>query len=678
MKTVVNKLGVRIVAFCVLALTIAAFAFSSHVPSKAQEADVSDEDKTLAPYFFVQGDPNVDRLPLKDTKVEIAVSGVIADVKVVQTYTNEGSRPINARYVFPASTRAAVYAMRMRIGDDLIVAKIKEREQAKQEFDTAQKEGKSASLLEQNRPNVFSMSLANLMPNEKVEIELHYTELLIPTEGIYEVVFPTVVGPRYPSQETSAQKDGWVSSPYLHQGEKPTSTLHISTRISAGIPIHELSSPSHRVTPQWLNQSVAQVELGEQDALQGNRDFILRYRLAGDQIVSGLLLFQGQDENYFLYMAQPPARVEAADIPPREYIFVVDVSGSMDGFPLDTSKRLLRDLIGQLKPTDLFNVVLFAGDAAVLSSNSLQANQANISRAIGLIEQQRGGGGTELLAAMQQAMNIPRQGDVSRSVLLITDGYISGEKGVFDYIRENLDHCNVFSFGIGTGVNRYLVEGVAKAGMGEPFIVTGPAEAPGVAAKFREYIKTPVLTDIQIRSVGFETYDVQPGHLPDLFAQRPVTLYGKWRGPVTGTFELQGKTGRGDFVTRLDVASVQPDDSNRALRYLWARSRIAELSDYGSADLEADRVSEITALGLKYNLLTQFTSFIAVREKVTNPGGDAENVEQPLPLPMGVSELAVGSEPELVWLVIGSLLLVAVMLIRKRRGAGSGVASSGF
>ena len=678
MKTVINKLGVRVVAFCVVALTIAAFAFSSQIPSKAQEADVSDEDKTLAPYFYVQGDPNVDRLPLKDTRVEIAVSGVIADVKVVQTYANEGSRPINARYVFPASTRAAVYAMRMRIGDDLIVAKIKEREQAKQEFDTAQKEGKSASLLEQNRPNVFSMSLANLMPNEKVEIELHYTELLVPTEGIYEVVFPTVVGPRYPSQETSAQKNGWVSSPYLHQGEKPTSTLNISTKISAGIPINELSSPSHRVTPQWLNPSVAQVDLGEQDTFQGNRDFILRYRLAGDQIVSGLLLFQGQDENYFLYMAQPPARVEAADIPPREYIFVVDVSGSMDGFPLDTSKRLLRDLIGQLKPTDLFNVVLFAGDAAVLSSNSLQANQANISRAIGLIEQQRGGGGTELLAAMQQAMNIPRQAGVSRSVLLITDGYISGEKGVFDYIRENLDHCNVFSFGIGTGVNRYLVEGVAKAGMGEPFVVTGPAEAPGVAAKFREYIKTPVLTDIQVRSVGFETYDVQPGHLPDLFAQRPVILYGKWRGPVTGTFELQGKTGWGEFVTRLDVASVQPDESNRALRYLWARSRIAELSDYGSADLEADRVSEITALGLKYNLLTQFTSFIAVREKVTNPGGDAENVEQPLPLPMGVSDLAVGSEPELVWLVIGSLLLVLVMLIRKRRGVGSGVASSWF
>jgi Ca-activated chloride channel homolog len=646
---------------CVVLLTAAVVA-----PCASAQTQDAPDDKTLSPYFFVEGDPNVDRLPLKDTRVEIAVSGVIADVKVVQTYRNEGSRAINARYVFPASTRAAVSAMRMRMGDQVIVARIKERQKAAEEFEAAKKEGKSASLLEQDRPNVFTMNLANIMPQEQVEIELHYTELLVPTDGIYEVVYPTVVGPRYPSAESSPTGDRWVSSPYLHQNEKPTSTLHISTKISAGIPIYDLSSTSHKVSPHWYNQNFAQVDMDEKDAFQGNRDFVLRYRLAGSQITSGLLLFQGQDENFFLYMAQPPQRPEAADIPAREYVFVVDVSGSMEGFPLDISKRLLKDLIGQLRPTDLFNVVLFAGDSTVLSANSLQANPENVARAIHLIEQQRGAGGTELLSAMQQAMSIPRQGDVSRSVVLITDGYISGEKGVFEHIRQNLDRCNVFSFGIGTGVNRYLIEGVAKAGMGEPFVVTDPSQAVNVAEKFREYIQTPLLTDIHIRSVGFETYDVQPAHLPDLFAQRPIILYGKWRGPVAGMFELQGKTGRGEYVTRLDVAGVQPDESNRALRYLWARSRIAELSDYGSSDLDPDSVSNITALGLKYSLLTQYTSFIAVRELVTNPGGDANDVEQPLPLPAGVSDMAVGAEPELVWLMIASLLLVGWFLIRGR------------
>jgi Ca-activated chloride channel family protein len=652
---------------CLVLIAIAVFSFSGSAQSG--------QDKTLSPYFFVQGDPSVDRLPLKDTRVEINVSGIIADVTVLQTYRNEGSRPINARYVFPASTRAAVYAMRMQIGNQVIVAKIKEREKAKQEFEQAKQEGKSASLLEQNRPNVFSMSLANIMPGDQVEIQLRYTELLVPTDGVYEVVFPTVVGPRYSSEpeSTAPAENKWIKSPYLRQGNKPTSTLHISTQISAGVPIRDFTCTSHQVLPQWQSPTLVQLALDAADPAQGNRDFILRYRLQGDKIASGLILYQGKDENFFLYMAQPPARITSADIPVREYIFVVDVSGSMDGFPLNTAKQLLRDLIGQLRPSDMFNVVLFAGDSTVLSEKSLPADQQNLSKAIHLIEQQRGSGGTELLGAIQTAMKLPPQQGISRSIVLVTDGFVSGEKGVFDYIRNQLNQCNVFSFGIGSSVNRYLIEGVAKAGMGEAFVVDQPEEAPVVAAKFREYIQNPVLTDIQIRANGFDIYDVHPSQLPDLFAERPVILYGKWRGPVSGTFELQGKTGQGDYHTSLDVAGTQPDDANQALRYLWARSRIAELSDYGSGNLDADRISNITSLGLTYNLLTQYTSFIAVREMVTNTQEPAKDVDQPLPLPMGVSELAVGdgtetgSEPELIWLLAATLIISLIMILRGRR-----------
>jgi len=641
-------------------LVLVAIAISS-VSGSAQ----TQKDKTLSPYFYVEGDSNVDHLPLKDTRVEIDVSGVIADVKVLQTYRNEGSRPINASYVFPASTR----------GDRVIVARIKERDKAKQEFEQAKQDGKSASLLEQNRPNVFSMSLANVMPGDQIEIDLRYTELLVPTDGIYEVVFPTVVGPRYSSQpEGSApQEDQWVKSPYLHPGNKPISALHISARIAAGVPIRDLNCPSHPIIPQWQGPSIAQVSMEDTDPLQGNRDFVLRYRLAGDQIGSGLILYKGESENFFLYMAQPPQRVARADIPAREYIFVVDVSGSMEGFPLQTAKTLLRDLIGQLRPTDMFNLVLFAGDSTVLSPKALPADQQNISSAIRLLDRQRGRGATELLAAIKQAMSLPREASMSRSIVLVTDGYVDGEKGVFDYIRGNLDQCNVFAFGIGTSVNRYLIEGVAKAGMGEPFIVSKEAEAPAMAAKFREYIQTPVLTNIQVRPVGFDVYDVQGGHIPDLFALRPVILFGKWRGPASGTFELSGKTGSGDYLTRLDVGSVQPDDANQALRYLWARSRIAELSDYGASSLGSDQIGEITSLGLKYNLLTQYTSFIAVREDVRNPNEPAQGVDQPLPLPEGVSDLAVGggtqtgSEPELAWLMAASILIAMMMALRWRR-----------
>src|SRR5215813_4239260 len=557
-----------------ISLVLIAVAFGSYSTStRAQEeAEPPLADKTLSPYFFVQGDPSVDHLPLKDTKVDISISGVIADVKVVQTYRNEGVRPINATYVFPASTRAAVYGMRMRIGDQLIVARIKEREAAKQEFEKAKEEGKSASLLEQDRPNVFSMNLANLMPQEQVEIELRYTELLVPTDGIYELVYPTVVGPRYSSEkESKADKtDKFVQTPYTHEGEQPSSALHISARIAAGMPIQELACTSHQIIPQWLSNNVAQLTMDDSDPFQGNRDFVMRYRLAGNQITSGLLLYQGQDENFFLYMAQPPQRPVNEDIPPREYIFVVDVSGSMNGFPLNTSKQLLRDLIGQLKATDLFNVVLFADDSTILSPTSLTANQENITKAINLLEQQRGAGGTELLAAVQQAMKIPRQETISRSVVLVTDGYISGEQGVFDYIRENLNKSNVFAFGIGTSVNRYLIEGVARAGMGEPFVVTREGEAPAAAAKFRDYIQTPVLTGIQIKTPGFDVYDLHSTQLPDLFARRPIVLFGKWRGEPSGAIELEGQTGNGDYRTSLKVTDVKAAEENQALRYLWA------------------------------------------------------------------------------------------------------------
>ncbi|MEP6947091.1 MAG: VIT domain-containing protein [Acidobacteriota bacterium] len=648
------RLGFRAVMFSIIA--IAAVSYSAF--------GQADADKTLSPYFFVNGDPAVDHLPLKDTRVEIAVTGVIADVKVTQTYRNEGSRPINATYMFPASTRAAVYGMKMRIGNQVIVAKIKEREEAKQDFEAAKKEGKSASLLEESRPNVFSMKLANIMPQEQVEIELRYTELLVPTDGQYEVVYPTVVGPRYPSAD--AKKQAAVNSPYLHEGEPPSSHLHITARIAAGLPIRELACTSHQIQPEWENKTVATLDMDDGDPFKGNRDFVLHYRLAGDQITSGLILYQGDTENFFLYMAQPPQRVQAADIPPRDFVFVVDVSGSMEGFPLDTAKQLLTDLVGGLRPTDYFNVVLFAGDSTVLSDKPLQANQENISRALDLLQQQRGSGGTELLPAIKEAMNLKREPDVTRSIVLVTDGYISGEQGVYDYIRENLGEANMFAFGIGTSVNRYLIEAVAKAGMGEPFIVEKASDAAAAAATFREYIQSPVLTDIQLKAVGFETYDVYPTHFPDLLAKRPIIMFGKWRGPVGGTFELTGRTGQGPYSSSFDVGSVQPESSNVALRYLWARSLIAELSDFGSPDLTPDKIKRITQLGLDYNLLTRYTSFIAVREQIVNPDGTAQEVNQPLPLPVGVTDMAVGSEPELVWMFAIFAAIGMWMAVRKR------------
>jgi Ca-activated chloride channel family protein len=361
-------------------------------------------------------------------------------------------------------------------------------------------------------------------------------------------------------------------------------------------------------------------------------------------------------------MVQPPRRVELEQVPPREYLFVMDVSGSMNGFPIETAKRLVRDLIGDLRPTDSFNVLTFAGGSDLWSEHSLPATQANVQAAIAMLERQQGGGGTELLAALRRAMELPRESEPrARSIVLVTDGYISAEADVFEYVRNHLDRANVFTFGIGSSVNRHLLEGVARAGLGEPFVVSDAAHAPAAAARFRKYVQYPLLTGVHVAFEGFDAYDVTPSILPDVLAERPILLQGKWRGSPAGRVVITGTTGAGHFERALDVAASQPDEANRALRELWARTTVAELADWGGEPHPDGVRRKIVRLGLAYDLLTRYTSFVAVHEVVVNPSGDGVAVAQPLPLPQGVSDLAVGGvavgdEPGLLWLAAGIFL----------------------
>ncbi len=644
-------------------------------PASAEYYEKEQNDRSLSPYFFIEnGDPSLDSFPLEETKMTVHISGVIADVMIKQTYSNNGTRPINARYIFPASTRAAVHGMTMIIGEQVIIAKIKERERAQKEFVKAKKEGKSASLLKQQRPNVFSMNVANIMPGDIVDIVLRYTELLVPTDGTYEFVYPTVVGPRYSNQSEAeaAESDQWIKSPYLLAGSEAQTKFDIGVKISTGMALQEIACTSHSTDITWENESTATIALSDPNTFSGNRDYILRFRLTGKEIESGLILYEGEEENFFLLMVQPPERIQPEDIPPREYIFVVDVSGSMHGFPLNTSKELLRDLIGNLKETDKFNVILFAGCSNLMSPSSVPATVENIDRAIRMIDLQIGSGGTELLAALQRAFSLPREEALSRTILVVTDGYIGADRDVFEEVRNNLQQANLFAFGIGSSVNRYLIEGIAKSGQGEPFVVTEPFEAPPAAQNFREYVQSLALTNIDVTYDDFETYDIEPTGIPDLFVNRPVTVFGKWRGKAKGTITLTGIRGQGEYIQSFQVAETKAQETNGALRYLWARSRIARLSDYSLKWGNPEHQGEITTLGLTYNLLTAYTSFIAVSEVIRNPEGNSENVDQPLPLPLRVSNLAVGGfpsslpEPEMyLLLIIIVLIMLVVFTLRK-------------
>ena len=652
------------------------------VPRVAAQEDRRRVDKTLSPFFFVENaDPDVDRLPLKDTSVDVAISGVIADVTVRQVYENRGQRPLHARYVFPASTRAAVYGMTMTVGDTRIVARIKEREKAKQEFESAKRDGKSASLLEESRPNVFTMHVANVLPGDTISVELKYTELLVPTDGAYEFVYPTVVGPRYsekPENQVSPG-DGFVKVAYTHQGEPPRSEFHLTGVVSAGMPIQEVASPSHRLVSRSAGEGRAEIALDKDEQFSGNRDFILRYRLAGRTIGSGLLLYKGSDENFFLLMAQPPQSVAPDELPPREYIFVVDVSGSMYGFPLNTAKKLMGDLVDVLRPSDTFNIVVFADGSETFAPSSVPATRANLTRALRFVGRKDGAGGTRLLAALEGAVGLPRQPNVSRTIVLLTDGYIDAERDVFDFIRGELHDANFFAFGIGSAVNRYLIEGVAHAGLGEPFIVTGPEAADDAASRFRRYIDSPVLTGIGVKFSGFDAYDVEPKKIPDLFASRPIVVFGKWRGSAGGSVEVSGRTGREPYRTSIAVTPANADVRHGALRYLWARTRIANLDDFGAGAPDSERAAEITSMGLTYGLLTRFTSFVAVQEIVRRTEASGDEVDQPLPLPAGVSDRAVGvtngDEPDLLLVLAAMLALIGCARLVRASAGRSGAAA---
>jgi Ca-activated chloride channel family protein len=612
---------------------------------KAQEEEMND--KTLSPYFVVLSEhPETDNLPLKETSAKVTVTGVIADVTVKQVYINSGQNTLEAIYTFPLSTKAAVYAMEMTIGSRVITAKIEEKQKARNDYEAAKKEGKRTSLLEQNRPNVFTMNVANIIVNDTITVELKYTELLVPENGQYSFVYPTVVGPRYSNKprETASTDDSFVNTPFTKEGVMPAYKYGIELLINSGIPIQNVVCLTHKTIITQPDLYTANVLLDPSESNGGNRDVIVNYSLQGDKIESGVMLYENGDENFFLMMIQPPKKIMKEEIPPREYIFIVDVSGSMHGFPIDISKKLLRNLILNLKPDDKFNVLLFSGTSATLSQTSLNATQENFNKAVRFIDAQEGGGGTELLPAMEVAYNLPRTDpDLSRSFVIVTDGYVDIEKETFEYIRNNSGNTNFFSFGIGSSVNRYLMEGMAFMGSGEAMIVTKPEMASAQAEKFRNYINTPVLTHIKTDFGSFTAYDVQPSSSPDMLAERPIIIFGKYTGKASGTVTVKGKAGRNVYKQTFDLSKVTPLKTNSAIRYLWAREKIKLLEYYASGNSTDSSVSEITSLGLKYNLMTNYTSFIATDEQIiADKDGNPVRVKQANPMPEGVSNFAVG------------------------------------
>jgi Ca-activated chloride channel homolog len=465
------------VMWCLAAILCATVLLGRSAAAQERSETAGAPQTSQSPYFFIKSaDASIDQLPLKSTKVDVRIAGVIADVTVTQQYKNEGSRAIEAKYVFPGSVHTAVYGMHVRLAERLITARIQEKQAARVEYETAKTQGKTAALLEQHRPNVFEMNVANILPGDDVRVELRYTELLVPRDGQYQFVYPTVVGPRY-NTPLGVKHEQWVGTLYAPANTAVGSSFDLYVQLDSPIAVKQVHSSSHDIEVEGEGSTQAKVSLPQTGQVQDSRDFMLNYRLAGDAIESGVMLFKGVEENFFLAMVQPPRVVPATAINPREYIFLVDISGSMHGFPLDTSKAMLQQLISQLRTSDMFNVMLFSGSAQMLNERSVPATQANITQALQTIGQQRGGGSTEIVPALKRIAALPKPADVARTVIIVTDGYVAVESEVFQLVRKHLNSTNIFAFGIGSAVNRHLIEGIARAGQSEPFIITSPGQA---------------------------------------------------------------------------------------------------------------------------------------------------------------------------------------------------------
>jgi Ca-activated chloride channel homolog len=600
-----------------------------------------------------QGKEPVD-LPLKHTGVDARITGIVGTVAVTQEFCNPYETPIEAVYVFPLPQHAAVYSMKMKIGDRVIQADIKRREEARALYEQARDQGKTASLLDQERPNIFTQSVANILPGDDIRVEITYFEDLRFEEGRYEFVFPMVVGPRYmPGETVGRSGTGWsgdtnrvpdasrISPPLLPPGVRSGHDISVRVDLDAGMPFRDLETPSHAIRVEGRESSRAAITLAPGDTIP-NKDFILRWKVDQKRPVAGFLAHKDERGGTFLLALQPEIRLPRSRTAPREYVFVIDTSGSMHGFPLEQSKRVVQRCLDDLGPEDRFQVILFAGSASTLAPVPLEASSGNIRKAVRYIQAADGSGGTEFLPALEKALDAPKDPERSRIVLFLSDGYIGYETQVLKYMNEHRGDSNLFPLGVGTGTNRFLIDAMARIGQGEPFYLT-PDEAPDpVVERFFRYVSRPSLTNIEVRFQGVDVEDLRPEKLPDLFEGRPLSMVGRYRKGGTGKAILTGWLAGKPWKQTLTVELPDQEAAGSGLPLLWARRSIEAISDQQAlGEVAEDKARErITALALEYSLMSAYTSFVAVDSQIRNPDGTPGTVAVPIPLPDQVSPLA--------------------------------------
>jgi len=640
----------------VAVLLVAAVALGGERPA----VDPVEQDVTQGALRVVQDDGAVIECPLKHTDVQADISGFIARVKVVQTFYNPMDEKIEAVYVFPLPHKSAVDAMTMAIGDRRIVGVIKRRAAARAIYEMALQAGQAAALLEQERPNIFVQSVGNIEPRQEVNVEITYIDVLEYDMGVYEFHFPMVVGPRYnaggaiakpggaaPTRipgndrpDPRVKESGGVNPPVIKPGFRSGHDISLAARLNAGVPIRDLEVANHKAEIERTGEAGAAVALSPGDTIP-NKDFVLRYAVVGKKPEMAVLCHtHGPGSGTFMLMIQPKEDEKLKRRPPREISFLIDVSGSMSGHPTVKVREAMAGLLKQCRSKDTVQVITFAGSAHKFFPKAVPCTEANIEKALGFTRGLRGGGGTRMLEGIKKAINDPLDPERVRIVVLLTDGHIGNEAEIIAEVgRRCGERIRFWAIGIGSSPNRFLIDGVAKQGGGMSKILGLKDDAAPLVKEIMERITRAQLAKIRIDWGDVNVTETYPAKIPELWAGRPVIVFGLYSGggrdtKVTVSGQVEGEPASWPITVHFPAT----EKANDVLPKVWARQKIEDLMHQtyyqGSPEVE----EAVTALALEYGLMSQYTSFVAVdtsKAPLPEPARPPRRMLVPVPLPAG-------------------------------------------
>ncbi len=590
----------------------------------------------LSPQFLVNSDePDIDSLVLISTAVKANIAGIISDVRVLQKYSYNGTKPLEAAYAVPLSQQSTMHGITIKAAGQIIASSTQDREAAGEIYDKIKKKI-DPFFVEWKRANIFQVHISNVPSGTVIEVETHYTELLSPIGGAYRFIYPKTVKPRYMKimNVVPLFRDTWADSSFEEPPSYPEGAFSISVSVSAGVPISNLNciSPSHTITTQESAGNILSANLAANEPL--TKDFVLSYQLAGAKPQANLMLYQGEKENYFLLTLHPPLETVARELPPHEYIILAD-STVTDGESGKIMQTVFADFAQTLRPKDKINVVTFGSSSELLTPKSFLASPENIKLAGTFLDKppSTGSDHSKLLAALQRCIALPTTNGYSRSIIIATNGYVSVDQETFDFIASKLNVANIFTVGIGENTNPIFFNIIGRLTMSEPTIIATPEEAKAKSVDIGGYIQSSVLTKVKVDFKGLETYDIEPASYPDVFANRPVFIFGKWRGKLQGKMIVKGNALGAPFVSSIDLAATKPNVANIALQYLWARYRSTRLTDYNIYSRDSKRVEEISSLGTNFSIQTVYTAFtFAGIDTSSTPNQIYAVVQQPLNL----------------------------------------------